>query len=75
MNTKDEYRSYFLKWKKYVRYAPILDELDIQRTNFSQFLRGSNVNALSVQKLEMVKNRMKELFITIDQGGNEDDNK
>ena len=58
MNTKEEYRAYFLKWKKYIRYAPILDALGIQRTNFSQFLSGSYLNSLSTEKLEKIKQYM-----------------
>ena len=62
MISKERYRYYFLKWKKYVRYAPILDEIGIPRSNFSQFLSGTNNNAISVEKLQSVKNRMEELF-------------
>lgn len=65
MMSKDDYRVYFLYWKKYVRFAPILDELEIPRSNFSQFLRGSNSYALSPEKLEMIRNRMGQIFTDI----------
>ena len=68
MTEKNEYREYFLQWKKYVRYAPILDELGLPRANFSQFLSGSNMNAISVEKLEMVKAKMEEIFRCIEKG-------
>ena len=69
MMTKDEYRDYFLRWKKYVRYAPILDELNIPRSNFSQFINQTNQNALSLQKLEAIRSFMAEKFETMIQEG------
>ena len=67
MTTKEEYRTYFLKWKKYIRYAPILDDLGIPKANFSQFVSGSNNNALSPQKLELIKDEIKRVFGEINQ--------
>lgn len=63
MISKDEYRNYFLKWKRYVRYAPIMEDLGLQKANFSQFLSGSNINAMSVEKLEQIKMYMEALFV------------
>ena len=63
---KEEYRKFFLQWKQYVKYAPILEEANIQQANFSQFLSGSNVNALSVEKLETVRKRMIATFSQIE---------
>lgn len=62
MLEKEEYRLFFNKWKRYVRYAPILDDLGIPKPNFSQFLSGSNSNALSLEKLEQIRQRMNDVF-------------
>lgn len=72
MYTKEWYRTYFQKWKKYVRYAPVLEDAGVPRANFSQFLNGSNTNALSVEKLEMIRKRMTEVFSDICKEGTTD---
>ena len=59
--SKEKYREYFLHWKQYVRFSAILDEIRIPRSNFSQFLHG-NDRALSIEKLELIKQRTEELF-------------
>lgn len=72
MMNKEEYRLYFEKWRKYIRFAPILSETGIPKANFSQFLSGSNTNALSAEKLEMIKSKMEEIFGEIGQEVAED---
>ena len=66
--TKQEYREYFLKWKNYIRYTAILKDCGIHHSNFSQFLSGSNENALSVEKLEKIKCRMEEVCKEMQKG-------
>ena len=64
ISEKDKYRGYFIKMKKYVKYAPILEEINVPSSNFSQFLTQSNNYALSLKKLQMIKQRMDEIFST-----------
>ena len=62
ISEKEKYRDYFLKMKKYVKYAPILEEVNVPATNFSQFLTKSNSYALSIKKLKLIKDRIDEIF-------------
>ena len=75
MMQKEEYRQYFLKWKRYVRYAPIVEEVGLQKSNFSQFLSGSNLNAISAEKLEIIKQRMEHVFQDLTNEEDTDDDK
>jgi len=58
-----------MKFKKYIRYAPIIEEAGMQRTNFSQFLGGDD-RALSVEKLEIIRQKLQEVLkdIYIEEG-------
>ncbi len=61
LKTKDDYRQFFIRFKRYVRYAPIITEVGMQRTNFSQFIHGDN-KALSIEKLEVIRLKMQEVL-------------
>ena len=55
---KQELKEFFIKCKPYIRFLPILKELNIQQSNFSQFISGSNNNAISVDKLTEIRKKV-----------------
>lgn len=55
---KSDLKEYFIKCKPYIRFLPILKKLNIQQSNFSQFISGSNNNAISTEKLGKIKHEI-----------------
>lgn len=58
---KETYRIFFRKNQKYLKYSSILEELNIPRANFSKFMNNKYDYAISIEKLEAIKNRIKEI--------------
>ena len=56
---KDEFRSLFLEAKKYIKFFPILKELNIPQANFSHFLKGWDY-AMSYEKLYALYNAIQD---------------
>lgn len=63
---KLRYQAFFSKCKKIIKFAPFLEELNIPKSNFSQFLNSSNLSAVSLTKLVLLFNRInKEISLII----------
>lgn len=59
--TKQQYREYFKKLQKYIKFTPIMEQLDIPRTLFSSFVNG-NDKAMSEQRLLVIKKELEYLI-------------
>lgn len=65
---KSDYRIYFANVIKYIKITSILDDLNISRSNFSKFLNYDNEisnTLISVEKLEQLKQRIKEIALEL----------
>lgn len=58
---KQELKEYLNKCKPYIRFLPILKKLNIQQSNFSQFMVGKNEYAISEKKLRRIKSEIIEI--------------
>lgn len=47
---KDDYRSLFKSWKKYIKFNSFIKELGIIQPNFSYFMNGSN-RSMNIKEL------------------------
>lgn len=54
--TKDAYRVYFAQCREYVKLKPIVIELGYSYPNFMKFLNRSDDWAMSLDKLDTLKN-------------------
>lgn len=61
--SKEQYREYFKKLQKYIKFTPIMEKLGIPRTNFSTFMNG-NDSVLSIERLEVIKKAVKTIMIS-----------
>lgn len=59
--TKQQYREYFKKLQKYIKFTPIMEKLDIPRTLFSSFMNGED-KTMSTERLAIIKNEVETLM-------------
>lgn len=52
---KEKYIQYFQGCKKYIKFNAILEECSIKESNFSQFINKINYDAISIEKLDIIK--------------------
>ena len=58
---KQQYRDYFRKLQKYIKFTPIMERLDIPRTLFSSFMNGED-KTMSIERLSIIKNEVDKLM-------------
>lgn len=62
--TKEQYRKYFIKCKKYLKFSNILKKVGVSDANFSHFLNNAD-SIISISKLNSIyietKNTLNEL--------------
>ena len=55
MLTKSDFRSYFAKCKKYIKFNPILNEIGINQSAFSKFMKNDFFDyEISINKLTLL---------------------
>ena len=65
MNTKDDFRNYFLSVKEYVKLGKIASECNIQPSRLSAFISKLDNDVLSYQKLEMLVDACKSVTFSV----------
>ena len=66
MRSKNEFRSYFAKCKKYVKISVLAKEIGISQSNLSYFMKDSAYDALiSIDKLALLENHISETLLKI----------
>lgn len=59
---KAQYRELFLSTLPYIKYSVICKEVGLYYANFSQFINGKTEYGLSVEKLELIRQRVIEVL-------------
>lgn len=55
--TKQQYRDYFKRLQKYIKFTPLMEQLEIPRTLFSSFINGDD-KAMSIERLNYIKQQL-----------------
>lgn len=65
MNTKEEYRFYFLGVKEYVKLGKVASECNIQPSRLSSFISKCDNDVLSYDKLQMLVDACKSITYSV----------